>query len=133
MSDSVASSHINSVADRFTAAIASADMRAIRELYTPDAVIWHCTEAVELSVDQLEPLVTAIASVSDCRIEVLSRSATDTGFVQTQMNTYTLRDGGEAVLRSALLVTVDGDRIRRVDEYFDSVALGPLIAALPAP
>lgn len=120
------------LADRFTAAIADADMATMRQLYTADAVIWHCTDAVELSVDDLDGLLTAIGSVSTCSIEVVSRLITAVGFVQSQVNTYTLAGGGKVVLRCALLVTMDGERISRVDEYLDGAALTPLIEALQA-
>lgn len=120
------------LADRFTTAIATADMATMREIYTPDAVIWHCTDAIELSVDDLDGLLTAIGSVSTCSIEVLSRQETATGFVQAQVNTYALTGGGEVVLRCALLVTTDGERISRVDEYLDGAALTPLIQAIQA-
>jgi hypothetical protein len=102
------------LADRFTTAIAAADIQTMREIYTPDAIIWHCTDAVELSVDALDGLLTAIGSVSTCSVEVLSRQTTATGFVQTQVNTYALTGGSEVVLRCALLVTTDGERISRV-------------------
>ncbi|GAA4537138.1 nuclear transport factor 2 family protein [Pseudonocardia xishanensis] len=119
------------LADRFTAAIAAADMTTMRELYTPDAVIWHCTDGIELSVDELDGLLTAIGSVSTCAIEVTSRQPTAQGFVQTQVNSYTLADGGAVVLRCALLVRTRSGRIERVDEYLDGAALAPLLAALP--
>ena len=120
------------IADRFTAAIAAADMGAMRTLYTRDAIIWHCTDAVELTVDDLDGLLTAIGSISTCAIEVKQRLITATGFVQTQINTYSVADGTEVVLRCALVVTTEGARISRVDEYLDGAALAPLIAALPA-
>ncbi|HEY3260932.1 MAG TPA: hypothetical protein VGJ95_11830 [Pseudonocardiaceae bacterium] len=104
----------------------------MREIYTPDAVIWHCTDAVELSVDDLDGLLTAIGAVSTCSIEVLSRQETATGFVQAQVNTYKLAGGSEVVLRCALLVSTEGDRISRVDEYLDGAALAPLIEAIQA-
>ena len=122
----------NPLADRFTRAIAEADMATMREIYTADAVIWHCTDAVELSVDELDALLTAIGRVSTCSVDVLTRQATTTGFVQTQVNTYALKAGGEVVLRCALLVTSDGAHISRVDEYLDGIALAPLIDALQA-
>jgi ketosteroid isomerase-like protein len=120
------------LADTFTTAIAAADMATMREIYTPDAVIWHCTDAVELSVDDLDGLLTAIGAVSTCSIEVLSRQETATGFVQAQVNTYKLAGGIEVVLRCALLVSTEGDRISRVDEYLDGAALAPLIEAIQA-
>lgn len=119
------------LADRFTAAIAQADMTTMRELYTPDAVIWHCTDNIELSVDELDGLLSSIGSASTCSVDVLSRQHTASGFVQAQVNTYTLKNGkGTVVLRCALLVTLDGEKISRVDEYLDGSALAPLIDAL---
>ncbi|MFD0094651.1 MULTISPECIES: nuclear transport factor 2-like protein [Bacillati] len=122
----------SSLADRLTAAIAAADMTTMREIYTTDAVIWHSTDAIELSVDELDGLLTAIGSVSTCQVDVGSRFITETGFVQTQTNTYQLKSSDdEVVLRCALIVTTSGDLITRVDEYLDGTALAPLINALP--
>ncbi|MGW6036898.1 nuclear transport factor 2 family protein [Gordonia terrae] len=118
------------LADRFTEAISRADIATLRDLYTDDAVIWHCTDSIELSVDDLAQQLAAINSVSSCSIEVLSRQLTITGFVQTQVNTYSLHTGEDVTLRAALIVTEDEGRVRRVDEYLDGEALGPLVAAL---
>ncbi|MFD7446643.1 hypothetical protein [Streptomyces sp. NPDC059909] len=121
----------DTLADEFTTAIAEADMATMRRLYTPDAVIWHCTDAIELSVDDLDTLLTGIGSVSTCAVVVKERLHTAGGFVQTQENTYQLNAGGEVLLRAALVVTVTDDGlISRVDEYLDGTALAPLIAAL---
>ncbi|MGX1163408.1 hypothetical protein FBY31_4467 [Arthrobacter sp. SLBN-100] len=121
----------NALADRLTAAISAADMATMREIYTQDAVIWHCTDAIEMSVDDLDNLLSAIGLVSSCTIDVHSRLITDVGFVQTQTNTYKLESGSEIVLRCALIVTVEEGLIARIDEYLDGSALAPLIEALP--
>jgi ketosteroid isomerase-like protein len=119
------------IAGRLTRAIATADVDDLRRLYSRDAVVWHSTDQVEMSVNQVLDLVRAIRNVAACTVEVSSTLVTERGFVQTQKNTYTFRDGTGTAFHAALLVTLDGNgQILRLEEYLDSAGLAPLVAAL---
>jgi hypothetical protein len=82
-------------------------------------------------VEQLQGLVRAIAAVASAEVDVTGLHVTETGFVQTQKNSYTLSKGGATSFHAALVATLDDDgRIVRLDEYLDSTGLTPLIEAL---
>jgi ketosteroid isomerase-like protein len=118
-------------AERLTRAIVENDADAMAEIYTPGAVVWHSTDQVELSLEQLQGLVRAIAAIASARVDVTGLHVTDTGFVQTQKNSYALSNGGATSFHAALVARLDDDgRIVRLDEYLDSAGLTPLIEAL---
>jgi ketosteroid isomerase-like protein len=119
------------VASRLTRAISAADVDELARLYVPNAVIWHSFDQVEMALSDVLNLVKAIGSVSACNVEVTNTLPTEIGFVQTQRNTYSLRDGRTTFFYAALVVTLnDEGRILRLDEYLDRAGLAPLVAAL---
>ncbi len=119
------------VAKRLTRAVADNDVDALAALYAPSSVVWHSTDQVELKLKAVQDLVRAIREVAHCAIAVSATLTTEHGFVQTQENTYTFRDGTSTRFHAALVVTLDNDgRITRLEEYLDSAGLAPLIAAL---
>jgi ketosteroid isomerase-like protein len=118
-------------AERLTRAIVESDAEAMADIYTADAVVWHSTDQVELSLEQLQGLVRAIGAVASAEVDVTGLYVTETGFVQTQENSYTLSNGGATSFHAALVATLNDDgRIVRMDEYLDSAGLTPLIEAL---
>ena len=119
------------VAGQLTRAIADADADALERLYVPTAIIWHSTDQVEMTVQEVLNLLKAIGKVADCTVDVTGTMLTERGFVQTQRNTYTFRDGRSTFFHAALVVTLNAEgRILRLEEYLDSAGLGPLVAAL---
>jgi len=120
-------------AERLTRAMIDNDADAMQDIYTPDAVIWHSTDQVELSLSDLQGILRGIAAVADGDFEVTGRHVTDDGFVQTQIGTYTFRDGSSTTFHAAMVAFLaDDGRIRRIDEYVDSAGMNPLLAALEA-
>jgi uncharacterized protein len=119
------------VARRLTHAIVTGNADVLASLYTPNAIIWHNTDQIEMSSSEVLDLVRAIRAVANCAVDVSSTLVTERGFVQTQRNTYTFRDGRSTFFHAALLATLDGEgRILRLEEYLDSAGLAPLLAAL---
>jgi len=81
--------------------------------------------------NQLAGMVGALGAVGVCTIEVKHHLPTEDGFVQTQKNLYTLKDGSKTEFDAALVVWLDDSgRIVRLDEYLDGAGLAPLIDAL---
>jgi len=121
------------VAERLTQAIAANDAEALADLYAPDSVVWHNTDRVERKLEDVQALVRAIRDVARCAVAVSATMITERGFVQTQENSYTFRDGTSTRFHAALVVELDDNaRITRLEEYLDSAGLAPLIAALGA-
>lgn len=122
------------VASGLTEAIRVNDADALPGLYAPDAVIWHSTDQVEISVGQLQELMRAIARVATGEVRVKALFETPAGFVQTQENSYTFADGETTTFHAALVAWLGPDgRVTRLEEYLDGAGLAPLIAALASP
>jgi ketosteroid isomerase-like protein len=118
-------------AEQLTRAVADGDADRLATVYAPGAVVWHSTDQVEMPFADVQNLVRAIRAVSECRVDVSATLLTERGFVQTQKNTYTFRDGRQTSFHAALVTTLDEDgRIVRLEEYLDSAGLTPLITAL---
>jgi ketosteroid isomerase-like protein len=112
-------------------ALTEGEVGLLDEVYGPDTVVWHNTDGVELSRDQVAGMIPAIAAVTTCTVEVKAHHPTADGFVQTQKYNYGLPGGSAAEFDAALVVTLDDSgRIARLDEYVDGAAMAPLIAAL---
>lgn len=82
------------VAEQLFAAIENGDVGTVRDLYSPDAVIWHNTDGREQSADQnLATLMWVVENLAERRYEDVRRSVTDRGFVQQHMMRWTKADG----------------------------------------
>ena len=115
------------VADRLFAAIEAGDLEAVRSLYAPDAVVWHNTDDSEQTVEQnLRVLAWVVEHLADRRYEDVRRSPTPTGFVQQHVLRCTRPDGRRVEVPACLVVTVDGGRITRLEEYLDSAHVARL-------
>jgi hypothetical protein len=120
-------------AERLTVAIAANDTMAMESIYAPTASIWHNTDQRDLSVPELLELLAAIDAVATADVAVHDRMVTDSGFVQTQVITYTFKDGRTTAFHAAMVAWVGDDgRITRIQEYLDGAGLQPLIDAITA-
>jgi ketosteroid isomerase-like protein len=108
------------LADRLFAAIEAGDVAAVRDLYAPDAVIWHNYDEVEQPPDaNLAVLQWVVDNLADRRYEDIRRQITDTGFVQQHVLRFT-RDGAPQEVPACLVATCSDGHITRIDEYLDS-------------
>jgi len=122
---------ILTAADELTKGMADNDVEGLGRLYSSDAVIWHNTDRREVSVGELLEVVKVLNAVATGSVVVDERQVTDFGFVQAQTATYRFSSGEEAQVQVAMFAWVDDEgKITRLNEYVDSVALAPLIAAL---
>jgi ketosteroid isomerase-like protein len=117
--------------DAFARAIARGDADGLRALCAPDAVFWLNLGPVEM------PAAERLALIERERAHTRSMAAVDVrvtptadGFVVQQTSVVTMPSGDELRIPVCVLVTVRDGRVTRVDEYADSAAAGPLIAAL---
>ncbi len=110
------------VAVRFFAAIERGDIAAVDEIYAPDAVIWHNTDRTEKSREQnLAMLAWAVENVARLRYEDVRLEPIAGGFVERHVVRGTEKASGrELVLPAVVVCRVEGGRITRLDEYFDS-------------
>ena len=122
MSDALA------VADRFFAAIEAGDIAAVREIYSPDAEIWHNTDGlVQGPDDNARTLSWIAANLRDVSYTKIKRSATDDGFVQQHVLVATNRAGNRVELPACIVTTISDGRITRLDEYLDSASIAVIM------
>jgi ketosteroid isomerase-like protein len=111
---------ISTVATAFFRAIEDGDVGTIRDLYAPDAVVWHNYDMVEQTIDDNVRVLQWMASkVDGRRYEEVRRVILDDGFVQQ----HVLRGqapGGRLEMPAMMRVWVAAGRVTRIEEYLDS-------------
>ncbi len=109
------------LARRLFAAIEAGDIETVREMYAPDARIWHNTDGVvQTPAENLRTPRWVVENVSDLRYTDLNCQPTATGFVQQHVLRATGPNGAAIELPACIVATVDDGHISRIDEYLDS-------------
>ncbi|MEU7003691.1 nuclear transport factor 2 family protein [Nonomuraea sp. NPDC046570] len=109
------------IIDRFFAAIEAGSIGTVREIYAPDAVIWHNDDLIEQGVeDNIKILAALHRAVSGLRYEIVRRAALPDGVLQQHVLHCRLPDGRDYALYCAMYLRVQDGHITRIDEYLDS-------------
>ena len=117
-------SYMRSLVSRFFDAIERGDIVAVRDIYAPDAVIWHNTDGKETSREEnLKTLEGFVAAVPHRRYTDRRVSVFENGFVEQHLLKGRLESGKEVSLPACIICSVKDGHITRLDEYFDSAAL----------
>ena len=120
---------ITEVAERFFAAIEAGDAEAARDLYAPDAEIWHNTDGITMRPeDNLKTLAWMGRNLPDLQYTQVRRSATADGFVQQHVLVATNRAGQRIEVPACIVIVIEDGRITRLDEYLDSVSVAAIMA-----
>ena len=115
------------IGERLMAAIMAGNVDAVRQIYSPDAVIWHNNDNVTQSVDEnLAVLGWVVKHIANLRYENVRRQRTESGFVQQHVLRGTAPNGKPLEVPACLVCTVVDGRITRLDEYLDTAHLAPL-------
>ncbi len=118
---------------RFFAALEAGDIAALREIYAPDAVIWHNDDLVEQPVEEnLKVLAGLHRVVSGLRYDITRRVPAPDGVLQQHVLRGTLPDGAAVELHAAMYLQVRDGRISRIEEYLDSGKRATIKAAREA-
>jgi uncharacterized protein len=116
-------------ADALFTAIQSGDVDAVRDIYAPDAVIWHNTDGQSQTREQnLAVLAWVVKNIRELRYESVQRQATSAGFVQQHVLRGATAAGVQLEIPACIVCTVRDGRIKRLDEYLDTAHLKPLLA-----
>jgi ketosteroid isomerase-like protein len=108
------------IASEFFAAIERGDLDAVRELYSPEAEIWHnVTNRSQTREENLALLRFFTGRVSERRYEVLSREFFQGGFVQRHILHGKLASGDLIAAPVCLVIHVSNGKIDRLFEYLD--------------
>jgi ketosteroid isomerase-like protein len=115
------------VAEDFFTAIQRGDIERVRAIYADDAVIWHAHTGKQQSREEnLVVLTAALKAIKGFRYEEVRRFAIEGGFVEQHVLRGTAPSGEPLEVEACIVVRLEGGRIKRLDEYFDSKALAPL-------
>ena len=102
------------------------DFVAWRELFTPDAVVWHNTDLTDKKVDDfIEAIIPIRRKATAWKYTVVERVDVDDGFLQRFV--LDVETGGKKVkLAACLSCRLRDGLIARLDEYVDSAAFADL-------
>jgi ketosteroid isomerase-like protein len=118
---------------RFFAALEGGDIAALREIYAPDAVIWHNDDLIEQPVEEnLRVLAGLHRVVSGLRYDITRRVPAPDGVLQQHVLRGTLRSGAAVELHAAMYLQVRDGHISRIEEYLDSGKRATIKAAREA-
>ncbi len=118
---------------RFFAALEAGDIAALREIYAPDALIWHNDDLIEQPVDEnLKVLQGLHRAVSGLRYDIVRRVPAADGVLQQHVLRGTLPNGQPIALHAAMYLQVRDGHITRIEEYLDSGQRSAIRAAREA-
>lgn len=119
--------------ERFFAALEAGGTDLLTTIYTDDAKIWHNDHSAEQGVpDNLKVLKGLHAVVSGLTYDIVRRGEVAGGVFQQHVLRGTLPDGTEVALPAAMFITVEGERVARIEEYLESSVAAPIRAARAA-
>ena len=122
------SEHLD-LAERLFKAIEAADIDTVKDIYAPDAEIWHNTDGLTQSPsDNVRTLTWVTTNLQDLAYTDIRRSATDDGFVQQHVLVATNRAGQRVEVPACIVVRIADGHITRLDEYLDSANVAQITA-----
>jgi ketosteroid isomerase-like protein len=106
----------------------NSDTNALRELYSPDIVIWHNTDQIEQSLeDNLKSAAWFARRLPDKHVDDVRLLTTPRGYLEQYVIRGTAADGTKVEIPACLIVTIDGGKITRLEEYLDTAHVAPLM------
>ena len=112
---------IRAMAQRFFDAIEAGDIATMQGSFTPDAEIWHNTDELIVTPAQTAQTLTGmVARIKDREYAERRLTTFPGGFVQQHVLSATLPNGKEWAMDACVVVTMEGGKIKRLDEYLDS-------------
>jgi ketosteroid isomerase-like protein len=100
------------------------DLAELRDIFTPDAVVWHNTDEklvdVETTIANLEKIR---AGASLFHYTDIKREPTPTGFVQQHTLLIEMPDGRHMRDLACCICRVEDGRIAHMDAYHDSAVV----------
>jgi ketosteroid isomerase-like protein len=109
------------IGERFIAAVEAGDLEAVRNLYHPDARIWHNFDQKDQTVEEnLRVLAWMTRRVKERRYEEVRRVETPTGFAQQHVLRGIAPNGEALEMPAAIFCTIQDGLITRLEEYLDT-------------
>ncbi len=108
-------------AERLFSVVERGDLEEMRNVFTPDAGIWHNDDGKTIGVEQSIASIRGIQSICDeYRYTEIKRLPTPEGFVQQHLLILCLKNGTVIHDRACCVCRVTGGRIAHMDAYHDS-------------
>ncbi|MBA3030574.1 MAG: nuclear transport factor 2 family protein [Desulfobacteraceae bacterium] len=104
----------------FISCLETGDRAGARNCYHADAEIWHNFDGVTQTVDENMALFEKLVASTKSRKYVINRlEKIEGGYLQQHILKLETPDGETTKANAIVLVTVDGGKIRRIEEYID--------------
>ena len=119
------------IASALFSAIESGDPAAVAALYADDVAVWHNFDDQEQDKStNLKTLAGLIAIAAEIRYEVTERRMLEADrMLQRHRLRVRVSSGEEFSIPACIFVTVQGDRITRIEEYLDTTQANAMVRA----
>ncbi|MFK8043034.1 nuclear transport factor 2 family protein [Congregibacter sp.] len=109
------------VAKRFLEALNNNDGDAVREIYGPEARIWHSfhPDGYQSIDENVKTLNWMHRKLPKLHYDLLRLEALADGYLQQHVLRGEMEDGTEVALHACAICTVESGRITRLEEYLD--------------
>jgi ketosteroid isomerase-like protein len=120
-----------STVTKFFAALQSGDTATCESLFTDDGVVWTNYAQSE------QPKAEALAALSglaqlDARFDIIGRDVIGSTCIQRHVVRVVLPGGEVAAIPAIQRISLEGNRIRRIEEYMDSAQMAAAMQAVQA-
>ena len=117
------------VAERFIEALNAADADAVRDIYSPDARIWHNFSGELQTVEEnIKSMLWIHRKLSKLNYDIQHREPIAGGFLQQHVLRGILASGEEFAMPACAICRVENGRITSLEEYLDLTHTKPLMA-----
>jgi ketosteroid isomerase-like protein len=107
-------------AERLFSSVEKGDLEALRDVFAPDAWVWHASDNKKMTVEHSIKSIRAIQrSASEYRYTEIKRQPTPEGFVQQHVLLIMLHTGHKIVDRACCVCGVKDGRIAFMEAYHD--------------
>ena len=106
--------------ETMTAAMAARNADLFTSVYSDNARVWHNTTRTEQSKEENHAFLAAtMQQFKSMEYRDIKRVGTASGVVQQHVLHAEMENGHKLELPACLIVEMDGDRIGRIDEYYN--------------
>ena len=107
--------------ERYMQAISECDLDAARDIYAPDARIWHnFDQALQSVEDNLKTLQWIHGKLDELEYDIVRREPIPGGFYQQHVLRGKLASGADFSMPACAIVKIKNDKIVSLDEYLDT-------------
>lgn len=123
---------VESVIDRFFAAVEAGDLETVAVLYAPDVRVWHSITRRTANRDESLAILRWLAAPGvQRRYETQEQHVVGERVARRHVVTVTVPGHEPVEMPTAIFLTVRGGRIHAIDEYVDVEGTNRLLEQLP--